>query len=87
MSNLIFRKKNIIKTGVGLCLALFTCVDAKALVTHTLDYTTVAGSSGSLSGSITIDETSVDLLAAFFYFLCLSKPNLFVHEMEILRYG
>ena len=40
----------------GYCL--LNPLDANALVTHSLNYTTNSGSSGTLSGSITIDESS-----------------------------
>ena len=51
------KKKNIISILTPLVLA-FNCLESKALVTHILDYDTVESSSGELSGSITIDETT-----------------------------
>lgn len=56
-------KKNIFFVGASLLLGC-SILDAKAIVTHPLNYNTVAGSSGSLSGSITFDETSVEYGAA-----------------------
>ena len=53
----IFKSKYIL-TALGL-LASISCMESKALVTHSLNYTTDAGDTGTLSGSITIDETSV----------------------------
>lgn len=35
------------------------CLDSKAVVTHSLNYTTDEGDTGSLSGTITIDESNV----------------------------
>ena len=60
----IFRKTNIAKIALGVSFAFFNCAESKALVTHTLDYNTVAGSSGTLSGSITINEDNVSYGAA-----------------------
>ena len=53
------KKKNIISILTPLVLT-FNCLESKALVTHTLNYDTLAGSSGELSGSIEIDETQVE---------------------------
>ena len=54
----IIRKSKYILTGLGL-LASLSCMESKAIVTHPLNYTPRAGNTGTLSGSITIDETSV----------------------------
>ena len=39
--------------------ASLNCLESKALVTHSLNYTPATGNTGTLSGSITFDETSV----------------------------
>ena len=58
MNSKIIRKSKYILTSIGL-LASLNCIETKALVTHSLNYTTDPGDTGTLSGSITIDETSV----------------------------